>query len=62
MLHSLPDCLCLFLLIFRISAGNTADIAVISAVTDPSKGSRGISLFAVEKGTAGFEVAKRFSN
>jgi alkylation response protein AidB-like acyl-CoA dehydrogenase len=43
-----------------ISAGNTADIVVISAVTDPSKGAKGISLFAIEKGTAGFESAKRF--
>ena len=50
-----------FLLVFRISAGNTADIVVISALTNASKGSRGISLFAVEKGTPGFEVAKRFS-
>jgi alkylation response protein AidB-like acyl-CoA dehydrogenase len=43
-----------------ISAGGTADIVVISAVTDPSKGAKGISLFAIEKGTAGFESAKRF--
>ena len=59
MLHSLSTFASF--LIFRISAGNTADIVVISAVTDASKGSRGISLFAVEKGTPGFEVAKRFS-
>ena len=44
-----------------ISAGATADIVVISAVTDASKGSKGISLFAVEKGTEGFESAKRFA-
>ena len=34
---------------------------MISAVTDASKGSRGISLFAVEKGTPGFESGKRFA-
>jgi len=44
-----------------ISAGATADLAVISAVTDASKGARGISLFVVEKDTAGFESAKRFA-
>lgn len=43
-----------------ISAGATADIVVISAVTDARKGAKGISLFAVEKGTAGFDSAKRF--
>ncbi len=43
-----------------ISAGGIADITVISAVTDASKGARGISLFAVEKNTPGFESAKRF--
>jgi len=44
-----------------ISAGATADIVVISAVTNPAKRARGISLFAVEKGTPGFESAKRFA-
>ena len=44
-----------------ISAGSIADIVVISAVTDPSKKANGISLFAVEKGTPGFEAAKRFA-
>jgi len=41
-----------------ITNGNEADIAVIFALTDPSKGSRGISAFIVEKGTPGFSIGK----
>jgi acyl-CoA dehydrogenase len=44
-----------------ISAGATADIVVVSAVTDAAKRAAGISLFAVERGAPGFECAKRFA-
>lgn len=37
-----------------ISTGSIADIAVIFARTDPSKGNKGISAFIVEKGAPGF--------
>ena len=37
-----------------ITNGSTADLVIIAAKTDPSAGTRGISLFAVEKGTSGF--------
>lgn len=43
-----------------ISAGSAADLVVVSAVTDPSAGYRGISLLVVERGMKGFETAKRF--
>ena len=39
--------------IFITNAGH-ADIYVVLAMTDPSQGTRGISAFIVEKGTAGF--------
>jgi long-chain-acyl-CoA dehydrogenase len=38
-----------------ISNGILADIVVVAAKTDPSAGARGISLFVVERGMAGFE-------
>lgn len=39
--------------------GSTSDIIVVMAVSDKSKGKRGISAFIVEKGTKGFYVGKR---
>jgi butyryl-CoA dehydrogenase len=37
-----------------ITNGSIADVAVVTAKTDPEKGTRGISAFIVEKGTPGF--------
>jgi alkylation response protein AidB-like acyl-CoA dehydrogenase len=42
-----------------ITNGHYADISVIIAVTDRSKGTRGLSAFVVEKGTAGFRPGKK---
>lgn len=42
-----------------ITNAEVADIFVITAVTDKSKGTRGISSFIIEKGTSGFEVGKK---
>lgn len=42
-----------------ITNGYYADIYFVSAVTDRSKGSRGISAFVVEKGTPGFTFGKK---
>jgi alkylation response protein AidB-like acyl-CoA dehydrogenase len=39
--------------------GHVADLFVIIASTDKSKGSRGISAFIVEKGTKGLELGKK---
>jgi len=41
-----------------ITNGAEADIAVVFAMEDKSKGNRGISAFIVEKGTPGFTVGK----
>ncbi len=41
-----------------ISDAEYSDFFMVSAVTDPSAGSRGISLFLVDKGQAGFTVGK----
>jgi butyryl-CoA dehydrogenase len=41
-----------------ITNGRHADLAIVYAVTDPSKGKKGISAFIVEKGTPGFSVGK----
>jgi len=41
-----------------ITNGSHADLAIVYAVTDPSKGKKGISAFLVEKGTAGFLVGR----
>jgi len=41
-----------------ITNGSVADVAVITAKTDPEKGTRGISAFIVEKGTPGFQVGR----
>lgn len=44
--------------IFITNAGY-ADIYIIMAMTDPSKGTRGISAFIVEKGFEGFSIGKK---
>jgi alkylation response protein AidB-like acyl-CoA dehydrogenase len=41
-----------------ITNGSVADTVVITAKTDPEKGTRGISSFIVEKGTPGFQVGR----
>jgi alkylation response protein AidB-like acyl-CoA dehydrogenase len=42
-----------------ITNGHYADVSVIIAVTDKSKGTRGLSAFMVEKGTPGFRPGKK---
>jgi alkylation response protein AidB-like acyl-CoA dehydrogenase len=42
-----------------ITNGHYADAAVIIAVTDKGKGTRGLSAFVVEKGTPGFRPGKK---
>src|ERR1700678_753317 len=42
-----------------ITNGQYADVSVIIAVTDKSKGTRGLSAFVVEKGTGGFRAGKK---
>lgn len=42
-----------------ITNGGYADVYVIIAMTDKSKGNRGISAFIVEKGTEGFKFGKK---
>lgn len=41
-----------------ISGGGIADVYIIMAMTDKSKGTKGISAFIVEKGTPGFSAPK----
>lgn len=41
-----------------ISGGSRAEIVVVFALTDPSKGLRGMSAIIVERGTPGFTVGK----
>ena len=41
-----------------ISDGEFSDFFVVSAVTDPSAGAKGISLFLVDKGTPGFVIGR----
>ncbi len=41
-----------------ISNGGEAEIYIIIATTDPSRGARGLTAFIVEKGTPGFEFGK----
>ena len=41
-----------------ITNGSVADVVIITAKTDPEKGTRGISSFVVEKGTPGFEPGR----
>ncbi len=42
-----------------ITNGSTADVVLVMATTDKSKGSKGISAFIVDKGIPGFVVGKR---
>lgn len=42
-----------------ITNGGYADIFIIFAMTDRSKGTKGITAFIVEKGTKGFEIGKK---
>lgn len=42
-----------------ITNGSFAEVAVIMAVTDKTKGNKGISAFLVEKGTKGFRPGKK---
>jgi alkylation response protein AidB-like acyl-CoA dehydrogenase len=42
-----------------ITNGYSADLVIVAARTDPSKGARGISLFAVEAGTEGFSRGRK---
>lgn len=42
-----------------ITNGGEADIYILFAVTDPTKGAKGISAFILEKGTPGFTVGKK---
>lgn len=42
-----------------ISGGGIADVYVVMAMTDKSKGTKGISAFIVEKGTEGFSRGKK---
>jgi len=39
--------------------GSVGDLAVVFAVTDPDRGKKGISAFAVERGTPGFRAGKK---
>ena len=42
-----------------ITNGSVAEICVVMAVTDPSKGRKGISAFILEKGMPGFQAGKK---
>jgi alkylation response protein AidB-like acyl-CoA dehydrogenase len=42
-----------------ITNGSTADLVLVMAATDKTKGAKGISTFLVERGTPGFTVAKK---
>ncbi len=42
-----------------ITNGSVADVAVVMAVTDKTKGKKGISAFLVERGTPGFRPGKK---
>jgi len=41
-----------------ITNGSIADVVIITAVTDPGRGTRGISSFIIEKGTSGFRPGR----
>jgi alkylation response protein AidB-like acyl-CoA dehydrogenase len=41
-----------------ITSGDIADVTTVMAMTDKSKGAKGISAFIVEKGTPGFKVGQ----
>lgn len=42
-----------------ITNGANADLVLVMAATDKSKGAKGVSTFIIEKGTPGFSVAKK---
>jgi len=42
-----------------ITNGSTADLVLVMATTDKSKGAKGISTFLVEKGSPGFAISKK---
>src|SRR5262245_61240021 len=42
-----------------ITNGRVADVAVVMAVTDRTRGKKGISAFVVERGTKGFRAGKK---
>lgn len=42
-----------------ITNGSTADVVLVMAATDKSKGAKGVSTFIVDKGIPGFSVAKK---
>jgi alkylation response protein AidB-like acyl-CoA dehydrogenase len=42
-----------------ITNGRSADVAVVMAVTDKTRGKKGISAFVVERGTPGFRAGKK---
>ena len=42
-----------------ITNGSTADVVLVMAATDPSKGPKGISTFIVDKGLKGFTAGKK---
>ena len=42
-----------------ITNGSNADVVLVMASTDRSRGSKGVSMFIVEKSTPGFSVAKK---
>jgi len=42
-----------------ITNGSTANVVLVMAATDKTKGSKGISAFIVEKGIPGFNIAKK---
>ena len=44
-----------------ITNGTFADFVVVTAVTEPSLGMKGISLLIVDKGTPGFSVSKKLN-
>src|ERR1700751_3621575 len=44
-----------------ITNGPVADVILVYAKTDPSKGAQGISAFIVEKGFPGFKVAQKLT-
>ena len=43
-----------------ITNAGVAEIAVVMAVTDPARGSKGISAFIIERGTPGFSAGKPY--
>jgi alkylation response protein AidB-like acyl-CoA dehydrogenase len=42
-----------------VTSGPVADLVMVCMMTDPEKGSRGVSAFIVERGTPGFSAGKK---